>query len=83
MSTRKRHNKWWVDFGHNGRRFRFPSPDNSLAGSRAYEALLRQKLAQGEDLGATTNPKADPTYNFKSFVEKWFEVYVKNNNKPS
>lgn len=83
MSTRKRHNKWWVDFSHNGRRFRFPSPDNSLAGSRAYEALLRQKLAKGEDLTATTSPKASPTYNFKSFVEKWFEVYVKNNNKPS
>ena len=83
MSTRKRHNKWWVDFSHNSHRFRFPSPDNSLAGSRAYEALLRQKLAQGENLTDTTNPKIAPTYNFKDFVVKWFEVYVKNNNKPS
>jgi integrase len=83
MSTRKRHNKWWVDFSHNGHRFRFPSPDNSLAGSRAYEALLRQKLAKGESLMTNPDPKINPTYNFKDFVEKWFEVYVKNNNKPS
>ena len=83
MSTRKRGNRWWVDFSYGRARFRFPSPENSLAGSRAYEALLRQKLAKGEDLTATTNPKVNRTYSFKEFVAKWFEVYVKNNNKPS
>jgi len=80
MSTRKRGVRWWVDISYNGLRYRVPSPDNSLAGSKAYEAVLRQKLAKGESLAPEP---INQIYTFKEFSAKWFEIYVKNNNKPS
>ena len=82
MSNRKRGNRWWVDFSHNGLRYRFPSPDNTLAGCKAYEALIRQKLANGENV-SIMEKTVDHSCSFKEFSKKWFDVYVKNNNKPS
>ncbi|MFA4999831.1 MAG: site-specific integrase [Patescibacteria group bacterium] len=79
MSVNKRGKKYWIDFRFNRQRYRHPSPDNSLAGAKAYEALLRQKLARGEPI---TEEKAKIT-TFAEFSRKWFDVYVKNNNKPS
>lgn len=72
---------WWVDFTANSTRYRKRSPENTKAGAQAYEATLRQKLARGEsiDIGAM-RPK-DQT--FAEFAAKWFEDYVRPNNRYS
>src|SRR5680860_671545 len=80
MSAIKRSNKWWVDFSFKGQRFRLPSPDNSRAGAKAFESLLRQRIATGQEL--IPKPKRK-TLLFRDFAEKWHETYVKINNKPS
>jgi len=80
MSAIKRTAKWWVDFSFQGRRYRIASPDNSRSGAKSFEAVLRQRLAKGTDL----IPKPEKKYlTFKEFALKWFEAYVKINNKPS
>ncbi|MBL7057805.1 site-specific integrase [Patescibacteria group bacterium] len=79
MSIRKVHGAWWVDFRFNRVRHRRRSPDNTKAGAQSYEAMLRQRLARGE-------PIVEEVVNipsFKEFSQRWFEVYVKNNNKLS
>ncbi len=59
-----------------------PSPENTKAGTEAYEALLRQRLARGESL--TLLPKNDePVPTFKEFSDHWFKTYVVTNNKPA
>ncbi len=80
MSAIKRSNKWWTDFSFQSARYRLPSPENSRAGAKSFEALLRHRLAKGLDLIPPAKLKAPL---FKDFVEKWFESYVKINNKPS
>jgi hypothetical protein len=72
-------NSWWVDFRANHTRYRKRSPENTRAGAQAYEALLRQKLARGESIA--TGPLKDPT--LAEFAAKWFEDYVRPNNKYS
>jgi integrase len=82
MSTYKRVNKWWVRFRFNHERYSKCSPENSQTGAKAYEALLRQKLLRGEPIEEGQKEiKVIPT--FKEFSKKWFEVYVKTNNKYS
>ena len=76
MAIRKIRNSWWVDFRAEHTRHRLRSPENSKAGAEAYEAVLRQKLARGEQIGPM-----QPTYTFAEFAEKWFEGYVLPNNK--
>lgn len=71
---------WWADFRFNGHRCRKRSPDNSKAGAQAYEALLRQKLARGEQI-EVKQPTAQLT--FAEFAPEWFETYVKSNCKHS
>lgn len=79
MGIRKRHNKWWVDFSFDGKRYRRPSPDNTRSGAQVFEAVLKQRLARGEP---TEGIKGEiPTYQI--FAKNWFQVYVKNNNKYS
>lgn len=80
MSVIKRSKKWWVDFSYKGIRYRLPSPDNTQTGAKSYEAILRQRIALGKDLIPKIKPLAPK---FKDFAEKWFESYVKINNKPS
>jgi len=80
MSIIKRGNKWWVDFRFNRKRHRKCSPDNSRAGAKAYEALLRQKLARGEPLEAE---KEKDQVLFNEFSQRWHKLYVLSNNKPS
>ena len=46
MSIYKREGNYWINIRHNGRRYRKASPDNSSAGAKVYESLLRQKLAK-------------------------------------
>jgi len=82
MSVFKRGNKYWVGFRFNHERHRYPSPDNTLAGAKAYEASLRGRLARGEPIIA---PKDKPKeiIAFKEFAKTWLDVYVKNNNRLS
>src|SRR6266571_6059978 len=77
MAVRKIKQSWWVDFQFDGRRHRKRSPENSKAGAEAYEAVLRQKLAQGERLAKVSNTKQT----FGQFASKWFDEYVMPNNK--
>jgi integrase len=79
MSIYKRGKKYYIDIRFNGKRYRTPSPDKTLAGAQSYEAILRRRLAQGEEI----NNKSDNTILFSTFVDDWLNTYVKNNNKPS
>lgn len=82
MSIRKRANQYWIDFSYNRVRYRKSSPENSYAGAKAYEAVMRQKLARGEPIEITIEkPNMAPTFN--EFSQKWLDVYVKTNNKQS
>lgn len=85
MTVRKIKNSWWVDFRHDYIRYRKKSPENSKSGAEAYEAVLRQKLAKGENLISPQDEKIikDRDQKFKEFAWNWFEIYVKNNNKNS
>ena len=79
MSVFKRGNKYWVSIRHNRKRYRVSSPANNLSGAKAYEALLRGKLA----LGKPIMDKHEESISFSQFVDKWFSTYVVTNNKPS
>ena len=80
MTVRKREKVYWVDFSFNKFRYRKRSPENSATGAKAYELLLRQRLARGEPLD---KKEIKVNKKFSDVVNQWFEVYVKNNNKPS
>ncbi|RPI19225.1 MAG: site-specific integrase [Ignavibacteriae bacterium] len=80
MTLLKRGNSYWIDIGINRARFRKRSPDNSYKGAKAYELLLRQKLARGQPL---EEAKPEKKYLFKEVALQWLETYVRNNNKPS
>jgi len=79
MSLRKIKNSWWVDFRFMGIRYRRKSPEDSKAGARAYETLLRNRLVKGESI----EKNKGPSMTLKEFAKKWFDTYVKSNNKPS
>lgn len=82
MVVLKRGNQYWVDFSHNKERYRKKSPDNTLAGGKNYEALLRQRLARGEPIdGFMKKEKTFPYY--RDFAKEFFERYAKINNKLS
>jgi len=66
----------------NRTRYRLPSPDNSRAGAKVYELLVRQKLARGEPLREIPKPK-DVKTTFAAFADRWFKDYVVVNNKLS
>lgn len=82
MSIYKRYNKYWINLGFGRLRYRKVSPDNSYAGAKAYEALLRQKLARGESIEDSKKAE-DGTPLFLEFVDRWYKTYVMTNNKPS
>lgn len=81
MTTRKIGNSWYADFRFHYRRYRLRSPENSRSGAAAYEANLRHRLAQGEDIEAVPEPGS--TLQFKDFAEQWFDTYVRDKNKYS
>jgi integrase len=81
MAVRMIKGSWCVDFSFNHYRYRKRSPDNSKAGAKAYEALLRQKLARGERLDAVEQKRR--TTLFRDFAQRWFDEQVRPNNKPS
>lgn len=79
-------NTWGVDITYNGERYRKKSPENSKPGAQAYEAQLRHKLAiGGADLAFPKPDKKqkEQEQTFKEFAWKWWETYVRSNNKPS
>lgn len=80
MTIRKIRNWWWVDLTVEGQRHRKRSPENSAAAARAYEALLRGRLARGLPL---IPPAVPPAKKFSEFATEWFETVVKRENKPS
>lgn len=79
MSIFKRGNKYWISIRYNKQRYRLASPDTTLNGAKAYEALLRGKLAQGKPI----MDKLEESSSFSEFADKWFNTYVITNNKPS
>jgi integrase len=83
MSVRKIGKSWRVDIRYQHTRYRLKSPENSKAGAEAYEATLRQKLARGEPIEPDKQTQAMARPTFKEFAEKWYRIYVQNNNKPS
>lgn len=80
MAVYKRGKNYWVSFSFDRFRYRKKSPDNTLKGAKAYEILLRQKLARGEPI---CNSKLEILPSFKEVAVQWLETYVKNNNKYS
>ncbi|MGV8018293.1 MAG: tyrosine-type recombinase/integrase [Ignavibacteria bacterium] len=80
MSVIRRGKSYWVDIGFNRSRIRKRSPENSFKGARAYELLLRQKLARGESIFLN---KSTEKHLFRDMSSHWLEIYVKNNNKYS
>ncbi len=81
MAVRLIRKSWWVDFRVEHKRYRKRSPENTRTGALAYEALLRKRLARGEDVFGKA--KAGERCGFAEFATKWFNVYVVANNKPS
>lgn len=82
MTVRIIKKSWWIDVRFNHTRYRKRSPQNSKAGAQAYEALLRHKLARGEDIEGSAE-KTPKEQSFQQFAGKWFEEYVVPNNKYS
>jgi integrase len=82
MAVRTINGSWWVDFRANHQRYRIKSPKNTRAGALAYEATLRQNLARtGSIKEPEQAPRQDQT--FEQFAWRWFDEYVKSNNKYS
>lgn len=73
---------WHVDISHRGRRFRIRSPENSKKGAQAYEAMLRQRLAEGKPIEEGSEEKKR-RQSFEQFAWFWFETHVQVHNKPS
>jgi integrase len=82
MAIRKIDNKWYVDIRIGRKRKRLKSPEDSKVGAQAFETQIRHKLAKGEDPLEKKHVPAEPK-TFKDFSEKWFSIYVINNNRMS
>lgn len=87
MAVRKIKGSWWVDFRWAGERLRKRSPLNTKGGAEAYEAQLRQRLAQRgaihDDTLNTVPAATDRAPTFAEFIPRWMRDYVAVNNKPS
>lgn len=81
MTVKKRGNTFYIDFGYEGKRVRKKSPENTSKGAKAYELLLRQRMARGLPLEEEKVEKKECI--FKELALQWLEIYVKNNNKYS
>ncbi|MFA5248002.1 MAG: tyrosine-type recombinase/integrase [Patescibacteria group bacterium] len=81
MATYKRGKVWYVRFRYGRERCVKKSPDNSPSGAKAFEANLRNRLARGENINCEEEKKTD--ISFADFSKKFFDIYVKNNNKLS
>lgn len=81
MAVRKVKGSWWVDFQIRLTRYRYRSPENTREGALAFEAVLRQKIARGEDIGL--RPNVDDNPSFGAFAMEWIDTQVRTENKPS
>lgn len=85
MAVRKLKGSWWVDFMYNGERLRKRSPHNSKGSAEAFEAHLRQLIAQHGSVTMALKamePKPEervPT--FVEFAERWMRDYVLGTNQ--
>ena len=82
MAIFKRKNKWWIDIFFDCKRFRLPSPLNTVGGAKAYEATVRHKLALGEP-ARPVRKKKEKIITFNEFFRRWMSTYVMANNKPA
>jgi integrase len=78
MAIRLLKKSWWVDFQFDGTRYRRRSPESTRQGARAYELLLRQRIARGEKIDG---PAPEHAISFEKFAWKWFEEYAVPNNR--
>ncbi|MEO5927168.1 MAG: tyrosine-type recombinase/integrase [Patescibacteria group bacterium] len=87
MAQRRIRKCYWVDFRHNGVRYRKKSPINTKAGAAEYEIMLRIRLARGEDIDAAparpSPPVAASFETFASFSARWLAGVVTNDDKPT
>lgn len=83
MSTFKKNGNWYVGFRFNRTRYRKKSPENSLAGAKVYEAILRKRVAQGENIFDYKSEEKKIVPTFLTFSSEWMEEYAKANNKQS
>lgn len=71
-----------MDFSYHGKRHRIKSPNNTKVGAQAFEATLRQRLAEGKAVDDAPE-KAEQRQQFETFAWFWFETHVLVHNKPS
>lgn len=80
----KHHGSWWVDFAYNQERLRRRSPSNSKSGAEAFEAHLRQLVAQHGSVTNARNAMApkltEKPMTFAEFTERWLQDYVAGTN---
>ena len=67
MSTLKRKNKWWVDFGFKGKRIRIVSPKIPRLERGHLNQFLGKGLSRGEDLVPKEKKKC---FTLNEFSEK-------------
>jgi integrase len=82
MTVRIIDRSWYIDLRFNHKRYRKRSPENTKRGAEAYEATLRQKFARGEEIEKIAQATEQDQL-FEQFAWRWFEQYVKSNNKYS
>ncbi len=82
MVVRLEKKSWWVDISYHGQRHRERSPENSRAGAKIYESVIRQRLALGEPLRSQKDA-SEKEVTFEEFSNRWLKDYVKANNKSS
>ncbi len=85
MTVRKIRGKWCIDFRNplDNKRHRILSPENTRRGAEAYEQVLRQKMARGESITESEQPKKEEIPTFGEFSKEWYKTYVLTTNKPS
>lgn len=83
MAIRKRkdNGKYYIDITVNRKRYRLASPDNKISSAKAYEHLVRRKLALGERINEPAPEDKVPA--FKDFALEWLESYSKAKNRHS
>lgn len=85
MAARKLHGSWWIDFMYGHERLRRRSPMNTKAGAQAFEARMRQTVAQLGSVRAALEVERGDTekLSFAQFADRWMREYAAVNNKPS
>jgi len=82
MAIRKRKNgRYFIDITFNRKRLRFVSPDNKITSAKAYEDVIKRKLALGEPIKEQEIINEMPP--FKKFALEWLESYSKAKNRLS